>query len=943
MFRAYRILLQIRTFILIFATLFTGSATAADAAEFYERALRYYHDADLKSAVIETKNALKEDSAHIGALILLGKLYLATGNGAAAESSLKTARESGARDEEVLVPLAESYIMQRRFEPIYDTIIPLTSKQHVRAQVHSVYGVAMFEQGRLRAAEAEFDIALRLDSRLASAQTGKAALRIREGKLDAARRLLERVTTTSPNFAKAWYLLARLQIVTGQRDAATASLNSALASQPFYSVARTASAELMLATKQDERAREDIEFVLDIRPLDPFANYLRASLQARAGDAEAAQKSMDVVGRSLRALGSTYIYKHPESLFLWGVFNFRNGTHTEAKFALEAYTKHGRASGLLARKMLAILYLRKGEARSAIDILEPVVDDATTDEQALALLGKAHLQLRNAKEATAYLERAVALAPSEPDYHTQLAMARIADGRQNEAVQLLRNALDLDKQSLTAARIIGEFYLRHGKLNAALRWADEISKRGETSVFAHNLRGAALAGLGNLDDARKSFDAALALDPADSAAYYNIAELELKSGHLDTAKKRMRSLLEQDPQQVRALAQLGQWAKQAGDLETATTYFEKIRAVSPKALTNHLQLLELYLAQGKVDRARSIGRELAARHPDHLRALLGLGRTYLASGDHRAAATTFRRMSRVAGYDAAQLRRIARLQLQANDAEGARWSLQKVLQKQPKSTTAMEMLVGIEQRAGHWQKALERAQDLLQAAPRKSLGYEIVGELLMRAGEFDEALETYQSGMREAPSSKLAIGEFLAASELTDGKPQGQQARFETLAGWIKGNPDDVSAQLTLAGGYARAGETKRAQRLYEQLAQEHKKNARVLNSLAHLYTKLGDARAIETAERALKLAPAAAPVLDTYGWALVEAGQPEKALPYLREARLQAPRIAAVHYHLGVALHELGRSREARLELQEALSIDASMDGASRARALLEHLKSNQ
>jgi Flp pilus assembly protein TadD len=60
-------------------------------------------------------------------------------------------------------------------------------------------------------------------------------------------------------------------------------------------------------------------------------------------------------------------------------------------------------------------------------------------------------------------------------------------------------------------------------------------------------------------------------------------------------------------------------------------------------------------------------------------------------------------------------------------------------------------------------------------------------------------------------------------------------------------------------------------------------------------------------AERAYQLAPSDANVADTLGWALVEAGQVEKGLRYLREAQVRAPANPEIRDHLAEALKRRG------------------------------------
>jgi predicted Zn-dependent protease len=67
---------------------------------------------------------------------------------------------------------------------------------------------------------------------------------------------------------------------------------------------------------------------------------------------------------------------------------------------------------------------------------------------------------------------------------------------------------------------------------------------------------------------------------------------------------------------------------------------------------------------------------------------------------------------------------------------------------------------------------------------------------------------------------------------------------------------------------------------------------------------------ALAVAEKAYQLAPGDANVADTFGWALVEAGQLEKGLRYLREAQVRAPDDPEIRDHLAEALKRKGQQK---------------------------------
>jgi Tfp pilus assembly protein PilF len=144
-----------------------------------------------------------------------------------------------------------------------------------------------------------------------------------------------------------------------------------------------------------------------------------------------------------------------------------------------------------------------------------------------------------------------------------------------------------------------------------------------------------------------------------------------------------------------------------------------------------------------------------------------------------------------------------------------------------------------------------------------------------------------------------------------------------------------------LADGYASRGDMPAARRAYEQLLKQAPNDAEALNNYAHVLLRLKD---VAGAQRAASLALAARPnaphVLGTAGWMAYQAGQPDRALQLLRDARLRDPANAETRYYLASVLASTGRAAEARDELQAALRAGSSFASAREAQALLDTLR---
>ena len=116
--------------------------------------------------------------------------------------------------------------------------------------------------------------------------------------------------------------------------------------------------------------------------------------------------------------------------------------------------------------------------------------------------------------------------------------------------------------------------------------------------------------------------------------------------------------------------------------------------------------------------------------------------------------------------------------------------------------------------------------------------------------------------------------------------------------------------------------------------------NPLFLNNMAYVMQEMGEPEAVEVARRALALAPQSPYVNDTLGWILVQNGQAEEGLRYLREAVARQSDVPVTRYHLAVALNDLGRHSEAVKELGAVLRQSDAFEGREQAVKLLAEIQ---
>ena len=115
--------------------------------------------------------------------------------------------------------------------------------------------------------------------------------------------------------------------------------------------------------------------------------------------------------------------------------------------------------------------------------------------------------------------------------------------------------------------------------------------------------------------------------------------------------------------------------------------------------------------------------------------------------------------------------------------------------------------------------------------------------------------------------------------------------------------------------------------------------NAIALNDLAWALTELGDAKAIEIAEKAYRQAPYSADVMDTLGWALVKTGDVKRGADLIQSAANLAPANNDIRMHLATAKIKLGDKAGARRELEPLTKLDPNSPHRIEAEKLLSGL----
>jgi putative PEP-CTERM system TPR-repeat lipoprotein len=737
--------------------------------------------------------------------------------------------------------------------------------------------------------------------------------------------MADALVTKFPSSADAWVAKGNVEYASGKLRDAVASFDRAVALDPGAGNVRIVRASALLDLGDYQAAADALASLRKASARDPQINYLYAQALYKLGRSVEATKLMAEAAEVVGAAAPDVLGRHPPSLLLAGLILYGNRQYEQAYNLLNAYLQIDREH-FEVRKLVAAALIALNKPRDAIELLRPALIREVPDPQLYLISGEAYARTGQHARATEAFEQALALRPDDPKLRAQLGLARVAEGDRKQGMADIEAAVTDSPDALGTSLYLGMLKLADRDPASARDVAARVVEREPANLTALNLLASAQLALGDRATARQSYEKALAVDPKYRPAHINLAHIDLMEGRPDAAEQRLAPLLADDPNNPRLMYEMALVEDARRRPDVALHWLEKAYAADRTSLTVAPRLADAYLRTGQPSKASSVVIALVQTHGETPLVAELLARAQLATGAVEDARLTLKRLAALTSYDTSGLIRTADLQLLAGDREGAWWSLDKAVAGDEQSLPARSGLGALSLSLGKADIAREQAEQLTRRFPDHPAGHALKGDLAMAERRFGDAVVPYRTAQQKADTAALAIR--LMQAQSAAGRID---AAVTELEAWVVNHPDSLVAKRALAEAHHAAGNLLKAKAVYEELAEKTPNDAAVLNNLAEIYGALGDVRSLALARRAHELAPKNPAILDTFGWALVRLGEPEKGLAYLRDAMSRLATSGEIRYHLAVALAELGRIEEAIRELTAALEQE---DLASRADA---------
>ncbi|AXC11694.1 hypothetical protein ACPOL_2370 [Acidisarcina polymorpha] len=334
-------------------------------------------------------------------------------------------------------------------------------------------------------------------------------------------------------------------------------------------------------------------------------------------------------------------------------------------------------------------------------------------------------------------------------------------------------------------------------------------------------------------------------------------------------------------------------AQKSGDIQTAIAHYQKMLKLAPHLAPAYNNLGMLYFNQHNYAQAAEVLEKGLAVDPamNTAQAMLGISEFHLGKNDEAKAALE-KALAANPADDNAEMA-LARLLIATGQKEEATGRLRTYLARNPHDQQAWYLL---------GKTYLQLSEDSLGKInaidPNSVTAHEVAGEIDESMRNYDGALAEYNKAVQAAPSQP-GTHYHLGNAFWLEGKWDSARTEFEAE---LQNDPENCTTQWKLGNTILSANQP-------ADQALPH------LNKAVELCGSLMQARV----DRAS---------------ALIKLGQPEKSIDDLLLAEKDSPNEPSIHYLLSKAYKALGKSSEAREEIETYGKLQREASEATAAQA---------
>tara|TARA_R110001583_G_scaffold188249_1_gene350282 strand:- start:4505 stop:7564 length:3060 start_codon:yes stop_codon:yes gene_type:complete len=813
---------------------------------------------------------------------------------------------------------------------------------------------------------------------------------------------MQKAIDKAPNRYRLYYDIANIYYQNNQDQLARQNLDILLGKQPNHPGALLLKSRLALRERNWLLAKSLADKVLANLTTDPDAQLIAGISNFYLKNFETSLKYLlavkhglkpDHIGRRILAyleiqegteggegLLRTLGWEEGQNLNLvtdLGIELAKLGRHEDAKLLFEKIVKSN-PTDLDSLTRLGISKLQLDDP-SGITDLHAILEQDATSITARSVLTSYYLRQKNYVEALKLSQSAIESQPDSALGYILKASTLSEQNKSSQALEILDAGLsyELMRQSQKTALL-----LTKASIFASIQAYEDSEFQLEKILDGSPTNKRALTALyqiskqtGGVQTAYEKISTIASLHPEDSSLTLLKAQILIDQERYQEASTTFKMIPPSALEHAKAIALQGFIALKQEDFQNALGHFKAWREVDRTNIQAHQAVVTTYNQLGQHQQALTAAQQLANTFlpNDDINQLLNqqralLAREYLKDGQHEKA----QQIEQTITADQATTPLVklitGEIQLASKQFLKAKKTLLQLIERQPDSAPAHYLLARANeglQDTSEYKKELQKTLELAPShypsaislarlalaednpelakkylsilnkiAPKRSATLEIEARILVKSKQPEQALAIYQTLYTANPNTKTV--QMMANQQWS---MNNQQAATATLEAWSDRHNQDISTNLKLANFYLIMNQNTDAVRLYQRVLEHDSSNLLALNNLAWQLKKSAPDQAAIYAQKAFTMAPESTVVMDTLAMVILNQGEYKKAQQLIDRALKLEPKNPTLRYHRTLLLEKNGLNTQARQELGELLSNDATFPEIEEAKQLLKML----
>jgi tetratricopeptide (TPR) repeat protein len=501
--------------------------------------------------------------------------------------------------------------------------------------------------------------------------------------------------------------------------------------------------------------------------------------------------------------------------------------------------------------------------------------------------------------------------------------ARLAglEGDYPAALNILRDALELDPGSAFLHASLAEIKLKIGQVPEALEYINKSIKLDPAYRAPYLMAGSVMAASGKDSEAVVYLRKAVELDPAKEDAYLQLAVSLTHLFEYEEAVSTLKALIKINSESVLGYYYLGKTYGQMKLYRDAVGYFNKTLELRPDFDQAGIDKAAAYEALGEYDKAIETYKGLVGEEDSKVTVLQRLIQLLIQQRRFNDA-LEYLRLAVDSGYGGQEtMRKIGLIHMELDQFDEAVKVFNDMLEKDPEAHQVRLYLGMAYEEKGD----LDSATTEFKKIPRDSAAYiDAIGHIafiLKEQGKPELAVEALKTAITENPR-QLEL--YLNLSSLYEALEKRDDA-LALLMDAEKLFEGEARLQFRIGVLFDALGKRAESIERMKTVISINPRDAQALNFIGYTYAEMGInlEEALSYVKKAVEIRPNDGFILDSLGWVYFKLKKYDDAARYLEEAVALVTDDSTIVEHLGDVYLARREHKKALATYRKALEIE--------------------